>query len=327
MKQVLVDALARRRGGLPPDTDCFRWIDGELPDVTVDVFGDAGVLSYYRPAPPGEELRLAERCVEVAGLSSVYLKRRPPEARRAANEQPLEVAPPAPLVGAHRDALVARESGVRFEIRPANGLSVGLYLDARDARTWVRGHAAGRRVLNTFAYTCGFGLAASLGGAARAVNVDASRKVLDWGEANYALNGLSPARVNFVSGDAFDWLSRFAKKGEQFELVVLDPPGFATTKSRRFSAQRDYHALVAAAAAVLAPTGLLLAMCNVERLSERDFTGHVERGLAGRSAKLVARFGASPVDFAQPSALKCLAIEVGARPASAARRPSESAPR
>jgi hypothetical protein len=91
--------------------------------------------------------------------------------------------------------------------------------------------------------------------------------VLDWGEENLAKNGLTPDRFDFVAGDSFDWLARFAKKGEQFDLVVLDPPGFATTKTSRFTAARDYHQLVAAAEKVVAPKGLLLSMCNVEALS------------------------------------------------------------
>ncbi len=328
MKPALRAALARRREALPEATDCFRWIDGELPEVTVDLFGDVAVLSLYRPSSAAEELALAQACAEVAGLRAVYLKRRPPEARRAANERALEVAPPAPLVGEAVAAHVATELGVRFELRPANGLSVGLYLDARDARAWVCESAGGRTVLNAFAYTCGFGLAARLGGARRAVNLDASRKVLDWGEANHALNALTVDRYDFISGDAFDWLGRLEKKGEAFGLVVLDPPGFATSKTRRFSAQRDYHQLVAAAEGVVEPGGLLLAMCNVEQLSVRDLEAQVERGLAGRRAQVVRRFGASPVDFAQPSALKCLALELGPRP-GAARRPaaSGSAPR
>lgn len=323
MKHQLAELLARRVARLPPETDCYRWVDGELPGVTVDRFGDVGVVSFYRASTTDEERSLAAACLEVAALRAVYLKRRPPEARRAANERPLEVAPPLPVAGDAVAPFLARELGLAFEIRPDNGLSVGLYLDAREARAWVRAQARGRTVLNTFAYTCGFGLVARAGGAARAVNVDASRKVLDWGEANHRHNGLAVDRYDFVSGDAFDWLSRFAKKGERFGLVVLDPPGFATTKTRRFSAQRDYHELVAAAQAVVEPGGLLLAMCNVEQLSPRDFEAQVERGLAGRAATLARRFGASDVDFAQPSALKCLALELGpARGAATPSRPS-----
>lgn len=306
MRSVLHEALERRRARLPPETTCFRWLDEELPGVTVDLFGAVAVLSLYRDAP--DEAELADALAATPGVESVYVKRRPREARRLANEAADVLAPPTPLRGKAIDTLEVLEQGTRFEIRPGNGLSVGLYLDARDARAWVRAHARGRRVLNTFAYTCGFGVVARQGGAVRAVNVDASRKVLDWGEQNLARNGFEADRYDFVSGDTFDWLGRFAKKGEQFELIVLDPPGFATTKTSRFTAQRDYHRLVSAAEKVLAPKGLLLAMCNVEQ-SDRAFDEQLHRGLGARRARELARFGASAIDFRQPSALKCVALE------------------
>jgi len=240
------------------------------------------------------------------------VKRRPREARKLANEAAAELAPATPIAGVPNETFTVTECGVTFEIRPSNGLSVGLYLDARDARQLVRTHASGRSVLNTFSYTCGFGVTARLGGATRAANLDASRKVLDWGEQNLTLNGFTPDRHDFISGDTFDWLARFAKKGETFDLVILDPPGFATTKTSRFTAARDYHRLVSAAEKVLAPKGLLLAMCNVDQ-STRDFDDQLRRGLGARRAKEVTRLTASAIDFRQPAALQGRLLELQAR--------------
>ena len=302
----LQEALAQRLERLPPDTTCFRWLDEA--EVTVDRFGPVAVLSLYTDS--ADEGAIAAELAATPGIEAVYVKRRPLEARKLANEVPEELAPPLPLLGKTIDTLTVKELGANFEIRPGNGLSVGLYLDARDARAWVCANASGRTVLNTFAYTCGLGLAARLGGAKRAVNVDASRKVLDWGEQNHALNGLSTERYDFISGDTFDWLARFAKKDETFDLVILDPPGFATTKTSRFTAERDYHRLVAAAQQVIAPAGLLLAMCNVEQ-STRAFEEQLIRGLGSRKSREVKRFGASEIDFRQPSALKCHVLELG----------------
>lgn len=302
------EALARRLERLPAETSCFRWVDEELPGVTVDLFGDVAVLSLYRAASEDEERALAEALADARPLRAVYVKRRPREARTS-GQQVTEAAPLAPVWGSAVEALTCEELGAKFEIRPANGLSVGLYLDARDARAWVRTRAKGKSVLNTFAYTCGFGVVARLGGAARAVNVDASRKVLDWGEQNLALNGFTAERNDFLSGDAFDWLARMAKKGQRFDVVVLDPPGFATTKTSRFSAQKDYHRLVEVAAGVV-EQGVVLAMCNVEALSEGEVVAHVRRGLAGRRFDVVERFGASAIDFRQPSTLKCVVVEL-----------------
>jgi 23S rRNA (cytosine1962-C5)-methyltransferase len=200
-----------------------------------------------------------------------------------------------------------REQGLSFAIRPANGLSVGLYLDARDARAWVRAHARGRTVLNLFAYSCGFGVAALAGAATRAVNVDASRKVLDWGEENVRLNGFVPERRDFIAGDAREWLGRFAKKGETFDLVVLDPPSFASVGKKRWVASAQYPDLVREAMACVAPGGQLLACCNLDKWDAAEFLAVVKKG-AGK-VKVSDHFGASAMDFAQPSSFKAVALQ------------------
>ncbi len=224
-------------------------------DYTVDVFADVAVLSTYVEGV--DEQGVAGALAAEHGLRAVYVKRRPKKAQGAATT---DIAPTKPIWGSPVEAVVAVEQGMKFEIRPANGLSVGLYVDAREARAWVFANALRRTVLNLFSYTCGFGVAARLGGAARAVNIDLSRKVLDWGEANYALNGLSVEKRDFIAGDTFEWLKRFEKKGERFDLVVLDPPSFATSGRTRFSAAKDYPKLLAQAAQ-LGET--VLACCNL----------------------------------------------------------------
>jgi 23S rRNA (cytosine1962-C5)-methyltransferase len=169
----------------------------------------------------------------------------------------------------------------------------------REMRGRVRSWAAGRRVLNTFAYTCGFGVAAHAGGAARVANLDVSWPLLERGRANYRANGLRPEPDDFLYGDTFDWLPRLKAHHELFDMVILDPPGFARTKTHTFSAARDYGTLAAAAAGVIAPDGLLVACCNVADLSWERFEDRVVAGLddAWRASEIVGRFGAPVLDF------------------------------
>ncbi len=278
--------------------------------MTVDVFENVAIVSLYQDFSSSEEASLLNRLGQTGCFKTAYLKRRPKTAKRAAGEEAEHVAPKEPAWGAASAHFSAQEDGVRFEIRPDNGLSVGLYLDSRDARGWVKHHARGRTVLNCFAYTCGFGLSAALNGATRVVNVDLSRKVLDWGSTNYRLNQLTPHPEDFIAGDVFEWLRRLDKKGEQFSMIVLDPPGFSTANRSRFSAATQYQQLVAAAAPLLAADGLLLAMCNVAKLSSNDFKAQVSLGLQRRRHVIQSAFSASAIDFAQPAALKCLALSV-----------------
>ena len=309
-------AEARRALAATPGLTCYRLANAEadcLPGITADRFGDVVVLSLYRELTEAEEGAVLDAAMEAWAPRALYLKRRPREARVVANTARAEVSPELPSRGEHVAACAVEENGLKFDIRPGAGLSVGLFPDMREARAWVRAHAAGRTVLNTFSYTCGFSVAARAGGAVRALNVDASRRVLDWGEDNHRLNGLPLDRRDFVAGDVFEWLRRLGKKGEPFDLVILDPPSFATTRHSRFSAAKDYPALVAQAAAVLAPGGTLLACCNLSGLTAARHAAAVSEGLAraGRSARKTERLSPGP-DFPShpdsPHGLQVLAV-------------------
>ena len=266
-------------------SSAFRAVDA--PTHTVDVFGDVAILSTYAEVD-------VPALLQSISQPTVYLKKRPREARTVDQE---DAAPPVPVRGPPVDVLVAEENGLKFEIRPGNGLSVGLYLDAGGARGWVREHAGGLTVLNLFAYTCGFSVAARAGGATRVLNIDRSRKVLDWGERNHLLNGLRVERRDFLAGDAFEWVPRLAKKGEAFDLVVLDPPSFATSAKSRFSAARDYAGLVRQVASLV--RGRLLACCNLEAVDAKTV-----RGWVGQSMRVVEQLPA-------PGALKVFVAEPG----------------
>ncbi len=317
----LLRAARERRGPLLSDsrTTALRVLHGEadgVPEVTADVFGGLCVISLYRDLTPAEEQTLLDAAVAAWTPRSVYLKRRPREARVLANVAKEALAPEVPARGEPVESLTALENGLSFLIRPAQGLSVGLYLDMRDTRVWLREEVRGRTVLNLFAYTCAFGVVAAAGGAKRALNIDASRRVLEWGEENARLNGQPVDRYDYVAGDVFDWLKRLAKKGEAFDVVIADPPSFSTTRTARFSAARAYARLAEAAARVVAPGGRLVACCNHAGLPARRFEAMVAEGLAlaGRQGRGGRSLGPSPLDFPSPPgqepALKVHVVEL-----------------
>lgn len=290
-------ALLARRAHLPGEgTTVFRAAHTtETGGVfALDLAGDAAVLSLYADLTPPEETRLAEACGALPGVASVYLKRRPVEARHAANVARAWLSPPEPVWGEARPEVIALEQGVPFLLRPGADLSIGLFSDARPVRAWVREHVpSGARVLNTFAYTCGFGLNAVLGGAGTVKNVDLSRRVLAWGQENYALSGLPAPDTDFLYGDVFEWLRRLARRGDAFDLVILDPPSFARGKAGVWRAERDYARLAALAAGVTVPGGQLLALTNHAGVTGAALTRMVTAGLtqAGRHGRPTARLG------------------------------------
>lgn len=310
LRALLALAVARRAPlAADPATTIYRVVNAAadgLPGLTADRYGDALVVNLYddddrvppRPIPPA----LVEALVEAAAPGAIYVKYRPQQAGRIAEAGRALLAPSQPVHGPDLGELVAREDGLAYLIRPGEGLSAGLFPDMREGRGRVRAWAAGRTVLNTFAYTCGFGVAAQAGGAARVLNLDLARAALAWGQENYRANGLPADPRDFVFGDVFDWLARLAKRGERFDLVILDPPGFSRTKSGVFSAARDYAALAELAGRVIAPGGRLLACCNVAEIPWRSFRERVLAGLtaAGRRAEIAGIHHEPGLDFPAP---------------------------
>jgi 23S rRNA (cytosine1962-C5)-methyltransferase len=171
----------------------------------------------------------------------------------------------APLV------TVVGENGMRFGLDFAAGYSAGLFIDQRANRALVR-RDAGRRVLNTFAYTCSFSVAAALAGA-ETVSIDLSKKSLDRGRENFALNGLDATGENrhrFYADDVLDVLPRLARKGETFDTIILDPPTFSRGhKGRKFQAEHDLEALLLTALNLAAPRAKILLSTNCTRLTRR----------------------------------------------------------
>jgi len=150
------------------------------------------------------------------------------------------------------------EDGLRYRLDFARKQNSGLFLDMRLGRSWVRERAAGLRVLNLFAYTCGFSVAAIAGGAARVVNLDMSRPALSRGRDNHRLNGHDLAQVSFLGHDLFNSWGKLRREGP-FDLIIVDPPSF---QKGSFVLPRDYAKIMRRLPELLAPAGQVLACCN-----------------------------------------------------------------
>jgi 23S rRNA (cytosine1962-C5)-methyltransferase len=228
------------------------------------------------------------------------------------------------------ERFVIRENGVNFELSFSEGYSVGLFLDQRDnrRRLLTRYIAADFslfqseignlqfEILNTFAYTCGFSVCAALAGA-RTTSLDLSKKYLEWGKRNFALNGLDPAAHDFIYGDTFDWLKRLAKKQRMFDVVLLDPPTFSQSKeSGVFRAEKDYGGLVSAAMPVLKPGGVLFASTNTAEFAPESFRAQIADAIRKAGRTIVQQhYVPQPPDFpisrAEPAYLKTVWLRVG----------------
>ena len=236
-------------------------------DAWVERFADDVLVSYQSEAARERALAGLREWSVATGFAPArvfgkYLPRQNEE-RRA----PVLLAgdPTAPLL------TVVEENGMRFGLDFAAGYSAGLFIDQRANRAFVR-RGGGRRLLNTFAYTCSFSVAAALGGA-ETVSVDLSKKSLDRGRENFALNALpaaSEGRHRFYADDVLDVLPRLARKGETFDTIILDPPTFSRgNNGRKFQVEQDLKTLLLAALGVAAPRAKILLSTNCARLTRR----------------------------------------------------------
>lgn len=299
-----LDAALRRRYvlGHSADTRAFRLLDSLHEDLTIDRYGADIVLSRlldvseHTGAVALQEtlagaVALARRLGERLHARAVYLKLRPRQANTVVDALAAGLTPESPVYGPLPSGpCEVEENGLHFGVRLGGALGTGIYLDQRDNRRWVRDQVAGLRVLNTFAYTCAFSVAAAAGGAARTVSIDAAASALELGRLNLERNGFGDAsRHDLIRGDVFHWLPRLARRGDRFDFIILDPPSYSSVKGKRFSAASDYADLVATVASLLAPGGTLLACTNSAGIDRKRLHQMVVDGAlaAGRSVGAV----------------------------------------
>lgn len=329
----------------PALTNAWRLIHGASdgwPGLQVEKLGDYLLAQSAGKLNPAERelLESLARTHESLGVYHKILN------RHVRGSGVGEASPKLVLGETSPERFLIRENGLRFEMSFNKGYSVGLFLDQRDNRRrflvnhvaadfggWSAGLRPGRtgevnainepgrrpalqpEVLNTFAYTCGFSVAAARAGA-RVTSLDLSKKYLEWGKRNFVLNKLDPAQHDFIYGDVFDWLRRLAKKGRAFDAIILDPPTFSQSKeSGTWRAEEHYGRLVEATLPLLKPGGVLFASTNAAKLEPEKFVDSIRAATAKTGRKIVRQhYVSQPPDFpisrAEPAYLKTAWLRV-----------------
>lgn len=269
-----------------------------LPGIVVDRYGEYLVVQLFSAAVSG--LRDALYTALEAELSpiAIYEQRRfkslGGEAPRQAGAD-LVRGTPAPV------ELEIVEDDLKFVVDVTAPLSTGLFADLREGRRAVRQWAKGRRVLNLFSYTGAISVYAQAGEAAEVVAVDVAAKAHARARRNFAASGFDPEKAEHIVGDVFKVLARFVERKRTFDMVVLDPPAFASAAARGgkpWSAINDYAELIGASLEVLVPGGLLIAASSTHKMTPQEFELALADGalLGGTRLQIVDR-RTLPPDF------------------------------
>lgn len=261
----LVDRALARRRDLRFETEGFRLLNGEsdgLPGVVLDVYGRIGVLQTYSAGVDSLGRYAAALAARSLLLEGVLWK--PPQRRLGATL----AGEPRVLRGRVPQVVGFREGGLQLSVDLSGGQKTGLFLDLRGLRRWLLAQdLKGRRVLNLFSYTGTLGLACETAGARKIVQVDASRRALDFAAFHHVVDA---HRHDLVEADVFEWLKELPES-EKFDLVIVDPPAM-TTKSdqveRVLARYRKLHSLVLPH---VAPGGVLVACDCTSRIPRTRF--------------------------------------------------------
>ena len=298
LNQALSVALDNRQSLLAElraqGTDCYRLFHGSqegASGLTIDRYGPQLLVQSFHSSLDRDSLMALHGAITARlGLPLLLVY----NDRSQGNSRIDRTDPVYPADAAALEDLVAHEWGLKYRVRGRHaGQDPLLFLDLRNARGWVKQHAAGKSVLNLFAYTCGVGLAAAAGGASEVCNLDFAEGNLAVGRENGLLNPQLQA-MQFIQSDYFPAIRQLAglpvasRRGHklpayapltqrQFDLVLLDPPAWAKSAFGTVDLLRDYQSLLKPALLTTAENGVLICCNNLAKVSMDDWRDQVLR--------------------------------------------------
>lgn len=285
-----------------PKNNTYRLVHGEgdnLPGLIIDVYDHTAVMQAHSAGMHMDRLAIADALDTVMGdvVQHIYYKSEttlPYKADLVATENGF-------LKGGSPEN-VAMENGLLFHVDWLKGQKTGFFVDQRENRALLERYAHGRSVLNMFCYTGGFSFYAMRGGAKLVHSVDSSAKAIDLTNENVKLNFPGDDRHQAYAEDAFKYLDRM---GDQYDLIILDPPAFAKHRDALRNALRGYTKLNAKAFEKIRPGGILFTFSCSQVVSKQDFRNAVFTAAAQseRSVRILHQLtqpGDHPVNIYHP---------------------------
>lgn len=285
-----------------PQNNTYRLVHGEgdnLPGLIIDVYDHTAVMQAHSAGMHVYRMEIADALSEVMGdvIENIYYKSEttlPFKADLLSTENG--------FIKGGSPENVAMENGLKFHVDWLKGQKTGFFVDQRVNRHLLERYAKGRNVLNMFCYTGGFSFYAMRGGANLVHSVDSSAKAIDLTNENVELNFPGDARHKAYAEDAFKYLDRM---GDQYDLIILDPPAFAKHRDALRNALRGYTKLNAKAFEKIRPGGILFTfscsqVVNKENFRNAVFTAAAQSGRSVRILHQLTQPGDHPVNIYHP---------------------------
>lgn len=249
------------------DNDVYRLVHGEgdrLPGLVVDVYGATAVMQAHSVGMHVQREVIADAIIRATegDIQNVYYKSETTLPYKA------DLGQENGFLRGGSPANIAMENGLKFHIDWLKGQKTGFFVDQRDNRSLLEHYAKGRSVLNMFCYTGGFSVYALRGGATLVHSVDSSSKAIDLTRANAELNFPGDTRHDAFAEDAFRYLQR---AGNDYDLIVLDPPAFAKHKEALRNALKGYTRLNAIAFEKIKPGGIVFTFSCSQAVNKDQF--------------------------------------------------------
>ena len=284
-----------------PENNTYRLVHGEgdnLPGLIIDVYGQTAVMQAHSAGMHVFRMEIAEALSEVMGdiVQHIYYKSETTLPFKA------DLGPENGFIKGGSPENVALENGLKFHVDWLKGQKTGFFVDQRENRHLLERYSKGRNVLNMFCYTGGFSFYAMRGGANLVHSVDSSAKAIDLTNQNVELNFPGDERHQAFAEDAFKYLDRM---GDQYDLIILDPPAFAKHRDALRNALRGYSKLNAKAFEKIKPGGILFTFSCSQVVDKKDFRNAVFTAAAqsGRSVRILHQLtqpGDHPVNIYHP---------------------------
>ena len=295
--------------GMNFPTNAYRLVHGEgdlLPGLIIDIYANTSVIQAHTDGMYLNLDAIADAIKTVFGdeIAHIYSK-------SSAAMHDAEIEDEFLLGDQHE--VVATENNMKFKVNWVTGQKTGFFLDQRENRQLLGHYSKGKSVLNTFSYSGGFSVAALIGGATKVVSVDISQTAVNLGDENVALNNLTENHISIQA----DVMKNLKDEPEMFDIVVLDPPAFAKSLTKKHQATMGYKRLNMLGLERVKPGGLLFTFSCSQVIDEKLFANTVTAAAieVGRNCRILHRLGQGPdhpVNIFHPEGhyLKGLVLEV-----------------